>query len=44
MPQDPGIDRLKQKYGETLFSGKPLFPRLVRGPYGEAEIRLKPDP
>ena len=36
--------RLKQKYGETFFSGKPLFPPPVRGRYGEAEIRLKPDP
>ena len=35
--------RLKQKYGDTFFSGKPVFPPLVRGPYGEAEIRLKPD-
>ena len=36
--------RLKQKYGETFFSGKPVFPPPVRGPYGEAKIRLKPDP
>ena len=36
--------RLKQKYGDTFFSGKPVFPPLVRGPYGEAKIRLKPDP
>ena len=33
--------RLKQKYGETFFSGKPVFPPPVRG---EAKIRLKPDP
>ena len=36
--------RLKQKYGETFFSGKPVFPPPVRGPYGEAKIRLKLDP
>ena len=36
--------RLKQKCGETFFSGKPVFPPPVRGPYGEAKIRLKPDP
>ena len=36
--------RLKQKYGETFFSGKPVFPPPVRGPYGEAKIRLKPCP
>ena len=36
--------RLKRKYGGTFFSGKPLFPPPVRGPYGEAKIRLKPDP
>ena len=36
--------RLKQKYGETFFSGKPVFPPPVRGPYGEAKIRLKQDP
>ena len=36
--------RLKQKYGDTFFSGKPVFPPAVRGPYGEAKIRLKPDP
>ena len=36
--------RLKQKYGETFFSGKPVFPPPVRGAYGEAKIRLKPDP
>ena len=34
--------RLKQKYGDTFFSGKPVFPPPVRGPYGEAKIRLKP--
>ena len=34
---------LKQKYGDTFFSGKPVFPPPVRGPYGEAKIRLKPD-
>ena len=36
--------RLKQKYGDTFFSGKPVFPPPVRGPYGDAKIRLKPDP
>ena len=36
--------RLKQKYGDTFFSGKPVFPPPVRGPYDEAKIRLKPDP
>ena len=36
--------RLKQKYGDTFFSGKPVFPPPVRGLYGEAKIRLKPDP
>ena len=36
--------RLNQKYGETFFSGKPVFPSPVRGPYGEAKIRLKQDP
>ena len=36
--------RLKQKYRDTFFSGKPVFPPPVRGPYGEAKIRLKPDP
>ena len=36
--------RLKQKYGEIFFRGRPVFPPPVRGPYGEAKIRLKPDP
>ena len=36
--------RLKLKYGDTFFSGKPVFPPPVRGPYGQAKIRLKPDP
>ena len=36
--------RLKQRYGDTFFSGQPVFPPPVRGPYGEAKIRLKPDP
>ena len=36
--------RLKQKYGDTFLSGKPVFPPPVRGPYGEAKIRLKQDP
>ena len=36
--------RVKQKYGDTFFSGKPVFPPPVCGPYGEAKIRLKPDP
>ena len=35
--------RVKQKYGDTFFSGKPVFPPPVRGPYGEAKIRLKQD-
>ena len=35
--------RLKHKYGDTFFSGKPVFLPPVRGPYGEARIRLKPD-
>ena len=36
--------RLQQKYGDTFFSGKPVFSPPVRGPYGKAKIRLKPDP
>ena len=36
--------RLKQKYGDTFFSGKPVFPPPVHGLYGEAKIPLKPDP
>ena len=36
--------RLKQKYGETFFSGKLVSPPPVRGPYGEAKIRLTPEP
>ena len=36
--------RLKQKSFDTFFNGKPVFPPPVRGPYGEAKIRLKPDP
>ena len=36
--------RLRQKYGETFFSGKRVFPPPVRGPYGEAKIRLTLDP
>ena len=36
--------RLNHKYADTFFSGKPLFPPPVRGPYGGAKIRLKPDP
>ena len=36
--------RLKQKYGDTFFSRQPVLPPPVRGPYGEAKIRLKPDP
>ena len=35
---------LKQKYGDALFRGNPVFPPPVRGQYGEAKIRLKPDP
>ena len=35
---------LKHKYANTFFSGKPVFPPPVRGPYGEAKIRLKTDP
>ena len=30
--------RQKQKYGETLFSRKRVFPPPVQGPYGEAKI------
>ena len=30
--------RVKQKYGETFFSGKPVFPPPVCGPYGQAKI------
>ena len=37
-------DRLKEKYGSTFFSGKPVFPPQVRGPYAGAKIRLKQDP
>ena len=36
--------RLKQKYGDTFSSGKPVFPPPVRGPYGEAKIRLEQGP
>ena len=36
--------KLKQKYGDTFFSGKPVSLPPVHGPYGEAKIRLKPDP
>ena len=36
--------RMKQKYVDTFFSGKPVFPPRMRGPYGEAKIRLKQDP
>ena len=36
--------RVKQKYGDTFFSGKPVFRPTVRGPYCEARIRRKPDP
>ena len=36
--------RLKQMYGNTFFSGKPVFRPPVLGPYGEAKIRLKSDP
>ena len=36
--------RVKHKYGDTFFSGKPVFPPPVRGPYGGAKIRLKSDP
>ena len=36
--------RLKQNYGDTFFSGKPVFPPPVHGPYSEGEITLKPDP
>ena len=35
---------MKQRYGDTFFSGKPVFQLPVRGPYGEAKIRLRPDP
>ena len=36
--------RLEEKYGSTFFSAKPVLPQPVCGPYGEANIRLKPDP
>ena len=36
--------RQRQKYGDTFFSGKPVFPPPVGGPYGESKIRMKPDP
>ena len=36
--------RVKQNYGDTFFSGKTVFPPLVRPLYGKAKIRLKPDP
>ena len=36
--------RLKQKYGDTFFRGKPVFLPPVPGPYGEAKIQLKPGP
>ena len=36
--------RLKQKYGDTFFSGKPVFPPPVPWVHSEAKIRLKPDP
>ena len=36
--------RLKQNYDDTFFSGKRVFPPAVRGPYGEAKIRLQLDP
>ena len=36
--------RLKQTYADTFFIGKPVFPPMVRGPYVEAKIQLKPDP
>ena len=34
---------LKEKYEDTFYSGKPVFPPPVRGPYGETQILLKPD-
>ena len=36
--------RLKSKYGDTFFSGKPMYPLPFRVLYDEAKIRLKPDP
>ena len=36
--------RLKEKYGDTFFTGRPLFPSPGCGPYGEAKIRLEPAP
>ena len=36
--------RLRQEYADTFFSGKPVFPPPVCAAYGEAKIRLKPDP
>ena len=35
--------RRKNEYCETFFSGKPVFPPPLRGPYSEVKIRLKPD-
>ena len=35
--------RLNQKYGGSFFNGKAVFRPPIRGPYGEAKIRLKPD-
>ena len=37
-------ERIKAKYGDSFFSGKPVKEPPVRGPYGEAKIRLKPNP
>ena len=43
-PWEITFSGLKQKCGDTFFSGKPVFPPPVDGPYGKAKIRLKPDP
>ena len=43
----PGIlalrARLEQNHQDIFFSRKPVFAPPVRGLYGEAEIRLKPE-
>ena len=36
--------KLKQKYVDTFFSGKPVFPPPVHGLCGERKITLKQDP
>ena len=44
MPEAQALGaRLKQKYGDVFFSGKPVFPPPLRGPYAEPKVPLKPD-